>query len=238
MGKRDEEDFDEEENDEEEDDDGEDDESEAKSKGKKKPEEVVMTQRRFTSVMSREKSEGKRAGRRALLQELDVEDVDELKALVEKGRGKDSSDEKDQRRNATETDKAKRERDEARAEAEKLRLDTKKERALLEADVPAKQVARVARMLDIEPDADDSEIEAAVEDLKEQFPHLFTAATVDDEDEEDDDDSSDGKNSRNRGSGPPRSDPGQPKRKRRPSGNTKDQAKSLLHERHPQLAKK
>lgn len=207
----------------------------------KKVKPVRMSQENFTEAMKRERSKGKRIARREVLRELGVRDMDELKSKMAAPGDRTDDDDLDKNKESEkarrDTEKAQRERDEARAEAAQVRLEANVERALLAADVPAKQVARVARMIVVDPGADDDEINDAIDELKEEMPHLFKSATDGDDDgEEDEEDSSNG-NDRNRRSGPPRSDPGQPKRRRRPSGSTKDQAKSLLHERHPNLVK-
>lgn len=217
------------------DDDGEEDEEDP-PKRKKSGEEVVLTQRRLQSMMTREKDEGRRAGRRSLLKDVGVEDADELKEIVKAYKAHEDKNSSEADKAKRDADKAKREADEAKAEAAKLRQGVKVERALMQANVPAKQVDKVARMLDIADEADDDEINDAVEDLKADFPHLFTVSTDDEDEGDEEDDSPDG-SSRRRSDGPPRSDPGQPKRKRRPSKSTRDQAKSLLHERHPNLVK-
>ena len=200
-------------------------------KGRKKPKEVVLSQRRLNNMMTREKDEGRRAGRRAVLQELEVEDFDELKEIVDAHRKREDASADAATKAQREADKAKRDADAAREEAKKERHDIKVERALLAADVPAKNAAKVARLVDVEVGAEEDEIADAVDDLKEQFPHLF--APADDTDDGEDDESSNGSQGRQ---GPPRSDPGKPPRKKTSPVNTRDQAKSLLKERHPQLA--
>lgn len=200
-----------------------------------KDEEIVkMSQEAFTKVMERERTKGKRIARREVFRELGVNDLDGLKAKLGAGDTdsgtKDDSSNEESEKARRDAEKATRERDEARAETARLRLDAKKERALLAADVPAKQVARVARMLEVDPNADDDEIEDAVGDLQKEMPHLF--APVDDDTSEDD------KSNGSRQDGPPNSDPGRPPRKKNQPSSSKDQAKSLLHERHPQLADK
>jgi len=220
--------------DEHEDDDGTDDEGEKTKKRESK--EVVMSQRKYTSVMTREKDEGRRAGRRALLQELEVESTEDLKELVDaarQARDKDSSDSDKAKREA---DRARREADEARSEAKQARFETKVERMLIAADVPVKKVGKVHRMLDVTVDANDDELADAIDDLKEEYPELFRAESAGDGEGDNDEESPNG--DKDRQTGLPRSDPGKQPRKKNPPANLQDQARSLLHERHPNLVRK
>jgi len=206
----------------------EDDEGEEEAPKSKK--EVVMSQRRFSAVMTREKDEGRRAAKRDLLGELGVEDVDELKDIVKAAQDAADKDTNDTARLQREADQARRVAEAAKAEAKQARFEAKLDRRLMAADVPAKRVDKVRRLLDVEVGAEDDEVADAIEDLKEEFPDLFRVTAPDTSEDEEESNGS-------QRSGPTHSDPGRSPRKKQSPASVQDQAKSLLHERHPNLAR-
>lgn len=136
----------------------------------------LITEEEMRKIASREKKDGRRTGRNALLKELGVEDVDEALRLIDAGRSKakkkgegDDSD-----------GQSEREDQDAKKARNRERLNGKAERALIRAgaDDDERTLAGLLVMLDIEDDFDEDDITTAVEDLKEGTPALFGVATT------------------------------------------------------------
>lgn len=199
--------------------------------------EKKLTQAEVTRIATREKSEGNKAGRAALLKELGIDDPKEASRLIELAKKKENED-------LSETERARKDATEAEnkvktqeAELARDRLNAKVERRLVAAglqldkkdeDKAEKQLARAVRLLDLDLAADQDAIKAAVKELKDEMPNLFTE--TDDEEEED------SETTRRNGTGS--QDPGRPPRKGAPKGTSKERARATLLERHPSLAKK
>lgn len=191
------------------------------------PKDKAFTQAQVNRISAREKDEGRRAGKRELLEELGLEDADTLKEMVAAHKTTQESQKSDLQKAEQDRDKAKRDAEEAKAEAKQVRFDSKVKDMLLEAGIPAKSARRVAGMLNgLTAESDDDAITEEIEALQEDFPNLFGEQEEGGEDPQDD-----------QGGAPPRSDPGRMPKTPPKSGNAKERATSLLHERHPRLVK-
>lgn len=193
-----------------------------------------LTQAEVKRIATREKQEGTKAGRAALLKELGIDDPKEAARLIEAAKKAETDSLTETERLKREAAESKKKTDEDKVEVAKEKLAVKVERRLIAAGLQLdakdeekaeKQLARAVRLLDLDLDADQDAVKAAVTELKEEMPALF-AATDGDEEEE---------TSRN---GTGRRDPGRPPRNQKPKGTTQDRARARLLERHPQIADK
>jgi hypothetical protein len=198
--------------------------------------ERKITQAEVTRIATREKQEGSKAGRAALLKELGIDDPKEAARLIEAAKKAETDALSDTERLKREAAEAKTKADQDRAEVAREKLNAKVERRLLasglqldkkDEDKAEKQLARAVRLLDLDLDADQDAIKAAVKDLKDEMPSLF--AETDEGEEE----------------GEPRSrtgnragDPGRPPRQTKPKGTSQERAMATLRARHPNLADK
>lgn len=201
--------------------------------------ERKLTQAEVNRIATREKQEGSKAGRAALLKELGIEDPKEATRLIEAAKKAETD-------SLSETERLKREAAEAKAKVDsdaaalaRDRLNVKVERTLLASglqldkkddDRAEKQLARAVRLLDLDLDADQDAIKASVKELKAEMPNLF--GETDDEEEDD------GEQQGRTGDRIRKQDPGRPPRKGGPKGTSKERARAILLERHPDLATK
>lgn len=200
--------------------------------------ERQLSQAEVNRIATREKQEGSKAGRAALLKELGIDDPKEAVRLIEAAKKAETD-------SLSETDRLKREAAEAKAKADadgvevaREKLAAKVERRLLASGLQLdrkdeakaeKQLARAARLLDLDLDADQDAIRDAVKELKDEMPGLF--AETDDEEEE-------GEQQETRRTGNRTGDPGRPPRQKKPSGTSKERARATLLARHPSLSDK
>jgi len=192
----------------------------------------TFTQEDLNRVAAREKDEGKRSAERAILAALGVDDLDSAKKILADKQAADEAklSEVDKREKAA--TKAQTEAAEAKATATKMTLDAKVERAILEKLLGEEQVkalsaaATLRRLIEVTPDADDKAISDAVTELATTMPHLFQVVPP----------SNDGGNGRPpvKPSTPP---PPGPPRSSSSSSGSRDEVTTLLHARHPNLAK-
>lgn len=214
------------------DDEGDNDEGQSNRKGGK-----TFTQRQVNAVATREKREGKKAGRRELLEELGFESVDELRESIQKQKEGKAKDDDELSKERKKLEKEKSDAEKLRSEAAKDRHDARVERRLLSAGVPLKKLEKVARLVDVEIGVEADEIDDAIDSIKEDFPELF-GSNSDSEDTDEDDSTDRGKR---KGGTEPRkkvqdSNPG------RKAGGSKaksldDRVKDRLAARHPEFKK-
>jgi hypothetical protein len=215
------------------DDDG-DEEEDDEPKGKSK-----LTQRQVNAIMAKEKRDGKRSGRREVLEELGFKTLEEAKKALQRKTEKDAdTDDADNKAIAEAKDKLR----EAEKERDALKFQSKLERQLLAADALPGKVEKAVRLLDLEQDASADEIAEAIEDLRDDIPALFKANS-DDGDDDDESGSSSG-SSRRKGTEPaPQrrkvkdSDAGS-RRKKPQTASPQARAKARLAERHPNYVNK
>lgn len=183
-----------------------------------KPKSKTYSQEQVNQIASKEKKDGKRAAVRELLEELGLEKIEDLKAIVTKHADAEEADktetQKEKERAAREASAA----EDAKKEAARDRRLAKLERMLSRQGVPDDKIDRAVKNLEVDQDEDldDDEIKEAIETLKGELPTLF----------EESDDTGNGKN-------PP--SPKQPKGKAGEKTSA-DKAKDLIASRHPQVA--
>lgn len=142
----------------------------------------TFSQREMQSIAKREKADGRRSGRRELLEELGVSSVDEAKELVGAAR-KNEDEAKSEAERAK--DQATKDRDAAarqKREAAIERRNAKIERRLLRAGVKEDRLDRALRLLDIDEDDEDvdvKELDRQIKDLREETPTYFESETDD-----------------------------------------------------------
>lgn len=194
-----------------------------------------FSQEDLDRVGTREKSRGKRQGRKELFDELGVADLDELKAKLGKVDENDAEGQRDLDAQKEAAAKSKREADQARKEADKERFLARVERRLIKADADPERLEKIARLLDFEDDVSEldlEDIDAAIDDLKKDMPELFTKKDSDGEDGDGGGRRRDADGSR----GPRDSDPGR-RTPKPPSGDPEEAARQKVRERHPQLVR-
>lgn len=173
-----------------------------------------FTQEQVSNLMTKEKDQGRRQGRKEVLEKLGfktLEDAEAFRKTLQDAEAAQLSEVERARREAEqERQTAQQERDAAQAE----RFAAKLERALLRAGVPDTQVNKVARMVSADVDSSDEDITAAVADLKDELPQLFTPAGEEQDPK------------------PPHSDPGKPGAKKPPASDSKQRARDRLKARH------
>jgi hypothetical protein len=147
----------------------------------------TLTQEELSRIATREKAEGRTAGRRELEQELSQKfgvSLEEAEKLIREARERDDAQKTEAQR---EKEAAERERKAAEAEKAAAAADrhaVKVERALTAAGFQPRKdedlasfqerLARCARLVDAEVGADDSAIQGAVTKVKEEFTELFS----------------------------------------------------------------
>lgn len=183
--------------------------------------EPKFTQADLNRLLAREKSDGKRVAQAEFLQSLGVNNLDEAKAVLEAAREAEA-------KNLSEAEKAKKEAETARSNADReaqealtIKQAAMVERALLRAGIGIddkdgdEQLELVARMVVVEPDATQDQVNEAVADLKKKMPQLFeTDRKVPDPKQ-------------------PGGDPGRQPRGAGGKATPADQARSVLAARHP-----
>ena len=152
------------------------------------PTEKTFTQAEVTAMMAREKDQGKRAAEEALAKQLGCT-LEEAKAIIEGVRRKadEEKSEAQRAREAADAEKA----DAARVKEESARetLNTRIEAALMRAGIVQAdddkdgskfeaKLARLRKLVDVEPGADAAAISAAVKSLKDEEPVLFAGSAA------------------------------------------------------------
>lgn len=184
-------------------------------------EEPKFTQADLNRLLAREKSDGKRVAQAEFLQALGVNSLDDAKNVLEAAREAEA-------KNLSEAEKAKKDAETARAKADQdareattVKMAAMVERALLRAGLGIdekdgdEQLELVARMVVVEPEATQDQVNEAVADLKKKMPQLFeTTGKVPDPKV-------------------PGSDPGRQPRGAGGKATPADQARSVLAARHP-----
>lgn len=231
-----------------EDEDEDDDDDDRRSRGKKgKPNKgAIFTQRQMNAIATREKRDGRKAGRNEVLQELGFSSLEEAKAALagkkaSSGNNKEDDTDDADSKAAQEALKAKREAEEAKAEAARIKFESKLERKLLAAGAKPGKVERMVALLGLEVDASDDEIEEAIDDLADELPALFDSSDYSDDDE-DDEDQGQPRGRRQRGTDtPPRkrklpdSTTGGERRRKGKQAPAKERARARLAQRHPRF---
>ena len=184
---------------------------------------IKFTQEELNRVASKEKKDGKKAGRSEILSELGLEDEGQLKDIVtqyQEQRDRNRSD-LEKAQNETAAERTKREAAEARAD--NLELGNRVADLLSEAGMGLKAARKSVRLIDANKEMSDHDIEELIKELKADMPGMFG------ESNNEDDEGSEGKPK------PPKSsDPGRPpKPKSDDKSSATDRARDRLSQRHP-----
>jgi signal recognition particle GTPase len=138
--------------------------------------EKLFSQDDVNRIMTKEKDQGKRSGRREVLDSLGFESFEEAQAFKKLLQEADAA-------KLSEADRAKKEAEAEKAAAAQERLEAKRdrfaaklERQLTTAGVQPELVGKVTRLIESDVDSTDEEITAAVAELKATMPQLFTPA--------------------------------------------------------------
>jgi hypothetical protein len=164
-------------------------------------------------IAAKEKGEGRNAGRKEILDELGVTDLEDIKAIIKAKEEAEQAAMSEAQKAQAAAEKARGEAEAQKAEATKIRFEAKVERELIREGVDAGKVDRVTKMLTIDVNADDDLIKSSIEELKKDFPNLFES------------NGTQGPVDTNTGGKPPSQQGG---------NKAKDAAKDRLASRHPQ----
>lgn len=135
----------------------------------------TYTQAELDRILTGRVGKADKTAKRHLLEQLGVKDEAEARKLIEahrKASEKDKSELERERSRATEASAA---AEAAKREAATMKLQVKIDRALLAADADPKRLERLSRMVfvDLEDDADDDDIKAAIESVRGDFAEAF-----------------------------------------------------------------
>ena len=182
-----------------------DDDDDGEDEGNKEPK--TFTQEEVNRIMSKEKKDGRRAGKAKLLEDLGVSSLEEARSKMSSpAKSKDDGEGK-----PTESDTSEQEKRAMQAERKQMKIVGRAERSLIRAGAPDddRTLAGLVVMLDLDSDSDADDITTAVEELKDSNPALFGTT----------------------GTGtPPGTDPGRGKKRAKPA--SKDAAGDLMKARH------
>ena len=172
----------------------------------------TFTQEELNRKAGRARDEGRRAAEREVSEKLGVS-IDEAADIIKAAKAKadEQKSEAEREREAAEREKTAAAAE--RAEAAKERHFAKLERALLAAEVPLKRVSKAVKLLEVEVGADDDAIEAAIEELEDEWPELFEASEQEERER---------KQPRT-----PHSDIRETPPRKRPTGDAKEKAKEI-----------
>lgn len=138
----------------------------------------TFTQNQLSSMLAREKSQGREAAMREASEQLGVT-IEEAKSIIDAAREAEDAKKSEADRAR---EKADRERAEAEAEKEttaRERYETRVERAAIRAGVDPEdedRLSAVLRLTDAKTGDDTDTISTAVADVKEKFPEMFSGS--------------------------------------------------------------
>ena len=137
----------------------------------------TFTQEDVNRIATREKNQGRQAATQELAEELGVS-LDEAKSIIQEARKKEESEKSEAQKAKDAADREKQEAETAKAEAARERYEARVERALLRAGIDGddeSKLSRLSRMITVEVDASQEDINADVDQIKTDFPELFGA---------------------------------------------------------------
>lgn len=138
--------------------------------------EKTFTQAEVNAMMAREKDQGARSAAEQLAKDLGTS-VEEAKAIIKEHHDRVEGEKSEAQKARDAADKEKAEAEKAKSEAAQERHEAKVERLLLRAGLDPgdedKRLTRAMRMIDIEVGAEDTVVQAAVDDIKKDEPGWF-----------------------------------------------------------------
>lgn len=139
----------------------------------------TFTQAELDKLAGRRAAEAKKAAAKEIADQLGVT-VDQAKKIIADAQAADDAKKTDTDRALEAAKAAQAEAEQARADAARERFAAKVERRLTAAGVPEAALARAARLITVDPDADDDALAADIDALKADLPALFQPAANDD----------------------------------------------------------
>lgn len=136
------------------------------------PPAKAYSQEELNRIAAAEKEQGKRAAERDLADKLGVS-LDEAADIIKQHREREEQNktELDKAQSAAEREKAQREAVER--ERDLAKHDARLLEALVTAEVPAKKLGHVKKLVEVAPGASDEELAQAIAKVKEDVPELF-----------------------------------------------------------------
>lgn len=193
--------------------------------------EKLFTQEDVDKIAQKNRARAKRSAEREILEKFGVETVEALeeklsKQTADKSKAK-STDETTSMLEELKGEMSKFKTDMS-SQISELRVTNQVEKALIKAGLSVSEAERVRRLVEVPSNASIEEIEEEIETLQGEMPHLFNKQAVEESDT--------ATESRETGTNRkmPQSDPGSSPRRRR-GMDPATQARTLLHERYPQL---
>lgn len=195
--------------------------------------ERLFTQEDVDKIAQKNRARAKRSAEREILEKFGVETVEDLEEKFNKKTAEKSK--------AKATDETSSVLDELKEEMSKFRSDMSNqiselkvtnqvEKMLIKAGLSVGEAERLRRLVEVPSNASIEEIEEEIENLQSEMPHLFNKQN------EVQDDTATESRKTGESQRTPHSDPGSSPRRRR-GMDPVTQARTLLHERHPQLNK-
>ena len=176
---------------------------------------LTLTESELAAKLRDERRKAKGSVDREIKTALGVEDLDEVKQILADYRNVKDREKTETQRAQEEAQRAAAKAQAAESTAQAIQLTTSIEKELIRNGVSVDAAERLRRLIDLDTGADADAIKAEVAALKSDMPHLF--------------------NPQEAGNGIPNSNPGFPPRQTSPAPTSRDKARNLLHERHPQL---
>ena len=137
--------------------------------------EKTFAQEDVTRIAAREKDEGKRAGQRAVLQELGFDSIEEAQSFRRQLDEAESA-------KLSEVDRAKKEAERDREDAARDRLEAASmkhsitvERVLVKQGLDQEIAEEVSQLVKVDVGSTQEEISTAIAELKQKMPQLFTS---------------------------------------------------------------
>lgn len=179
---------------------------------------VTFTEAELAAKLRDERRKAKGSVDREIKSALGVDDLDEVKQILSEYRNSKDKEKSEIQKAQEEHQKAAAKAQQAEATAAALLLTTSIEKELIRNGVSVDAAERLRRLIDLDAGADADAVKAEVAALKADMPHLFNTPEGE-------------------GSGPKHSNPGFPPRQTNSAPTSRDKARNLLHERHPNLRK-
>lgn len=146
----------------------------------------TFSQDEVTAIATRESQAAERSAQQKLLQELGVDSSDALKALVAAQRQADEAGKTELQRQQEAAANARREADAEKVSAAAERFEARVERAFASVGAVSDgtpegdaKLARIRRMITVDPTADYAAVRADVDAIRTDFPTLFGGTTAD-----------------------------------------------------------
>lgn len=142
------------------------------------PPSATFTQEQLTAIAAREKAQGERGARKALLDKFGFSSQEDMDRFVTAARDTEKAAMTDAERLKAE---AQAELAQARTDREAMAVERHSnavERELIKAGAPLDKTSRLARLVDVDLGSDLAAVTTAVEAVKAEFPQMFGSPTA------------------------------------------------------------